>query len=204
MAFIPVPSVAKAALVYTFTGQQVVNTLYFRQDSAWGTDDLTLLAESLVDWHLSHLKAVLSANIGLTAVECTDLSSENGAVITEVVNPIEYGSLSGASAPANVAAVVTFRTALRGRSFRGRNYVGGLAMSQLGNAVDLDGAAVTAILAAYSLLSEVETATSATHVVVSRYHAGAARSEGIGTTVSAYTMDAHVDSQRRRLAGRGI
>jgi hypothetical protein len=44
----------------------------------------------------------------------------------------------------------------------------------------------------------------AVHVVVSRYHLGAPRVTGIATPVITYlATDNNVDSQRRRLTGRG-
>ena len=105
--------------------------------------------------------------------------------------------ISGSSLPGNVAFVLSFRTANRGRSGRGRNYIGGL------NEDDVTGNLLTEAKAnlfrdAYSAFLS-EALFPYRWVVVSRYNDGVKRAEGLVQTVTTvlYT-DLTVDSMRGR------
>lgn len=112
--------------------------------------------------------------------------------------------------PGNVTMSVSFRTALRGRSFRGRNYVAGLTEDQVAGNIFISTLSAS-WKAAYEAIAAAIASTGWTWVVVSRFSGVDAvtkepipRAAGVTTPVlSVIVVDDFVDSQRRRLAGRG-
>jgi hypothetical protein len=105
--------------------------------------------------------------------------------------------------PNSNALVLTKRTALRGRSYRGRIYVPGLIEGQVtANAVS--SAYQTNYLNFWNgLLTITTTQNSFEMVVFSKKQNGSWLAQGILTPVIGFTTDGQVDSQRRRLPGRG-
>jgi len=106
--------------------------------------------------------------------------------------------------PFNCAHCVSFRTANRGRSGRGRNYVMGLSDSEAAASaiqttrLNLDVNAYAALVGAGTFVAGLQ------FCVVSRYSGGAPRSVAlIQPITSVLSVDATIDSQRRRLPGRG-
>jgi len=111
--------------------------------------------------------------------------------------------------PNNVAVTVSFRTGLSGRFARGRNYVSGLSEDAVVlNTVD--SAVLADIQAGYEALQDVASDNTSTWVVVSRFSGvdgdgvPIPRVEGVTTPITAVIIvDSIIDSQRRRLPGRG-
>lgn len=206
MSQAPVPYVAKVAVEQGYQFQDIVNTLYFKKDAgtAWSDSDLASLNDAMVTWWTAHMQSILCQNLGLMAVTSTDLTTENGPSVTTAVSPVEYGTVATDGLTTSVALVVTFRTGLRGRSYRGRNYISGIPLAGAETETDATSAFLNSCLAAYANLDDVELAESCTHVVVSRQHNGVVLTTGDAHTVLSYTGDSHFDSQRRRLAGRGV
>jgi hypothetical protein len=204
MAFIPIPNAIKASLEFTYGGQTIVLTLGWVKASAVQHNDLEDLAGALSDWMDSDLDLNMNSGVSLFNINATDQSSESGESYDLAISPNLPGTLNTGGQPANVAAVCTFRTPLRGRSYRGRAYLGGLDSSQISNATRLTTNAASAIVNAFSGLVDVGTPLSLVHAVFSRFHNGTPRTVGVATEVTQYTIDTAIDSQRRRLYGRGI
>jgi hypothetical protein len=204
IAFISALNTAKVVLEQLFGSQTMANILYFANSAGWDEPGLTELAEAVRDWWIANMQPLINAGSALTAVTATDVESATGPTVTVPVSPAEEGALTGAALPTNCAIVVTFRAAGRGRSSRGRNYIGGLDADTLASNTDMNVPSLGNFTAAYEDLSDVELATGATHVVVSYYHEKAPRTTALVQPVQAVTGDTHLDSQRRRLAGRGI
>jgi hypothetical protein len=115
----------------------------------------------------------------------------------------------GDPTPANVSLAVSFRTAGRGRSSRGRNYFVGFVDDQVtGNVVNNSDA--VDIRNAYAALIAAAATANVSWVVVSRFSGVDAdgkpipRAAGVTSLINAVSLvDNDVDSQRRRLNGRG-
>jgi hypothetical protein len=106
--------------------------------------------------------------------------------------------------PNNVALCLSFRSSGRGRSSRGRNYISGFPEGYVsGN--DIDTTLADALVVAYEELKDAATFTDDwTWIVYSRFQNGNARPEALIAPVDAVVLtDYTVDSQRRRLPGRG-
>lgn len=203
MAFIPVPNVLQVELIYLWAGQVVETVLHYQPDGAISVPEMSGLAANMVTWYDVQMQPLHHTSIQLTQVKVTDLSTDSAPVINYTTGLPLVGTVGADGLPNNVALVITKRTAMRGRSYRGRIYHPGLAESQCaGNQVA--GATVTSLLAAYNLLLTQTVSAETYHmVVVSRQHNNAVLDEGVATLVASLDTDGFVDSQRRRLPGRG-
>lgn len=205
MAFIPVPTVASVRLVGRIDGQTTNNTLYFASENPPITlDQLQALADAIGNWYTTTVLTFLSNSYTFEIAYARDLTTQAGFQTYNNVGG-GGGGIGGAFAPNNVAPVVTFRSAIAGRSGRGRNYVPAVPMTAIdGNR--LESFWMTDIQAAYaSILPDGSLKPEGwTWVVVSRYEGGAPRPAGVASAViqCGFTDDV-VDSQRRRLPGRG-
>ena len=203
MVTVPVDSVAEVELIISLYGQRCENTLYFRQSGAWTAENMDLLAASMVAWYTANIAPLQNNNTSLVLVRVTDLSADGQGIEYAEGLPVNGTYAVGDGMPNNVTAAIKFSTALRGRSYRGRNYVVGLTSAQISANTLLSTTAV-AYQAAYSLLMSLESGTlDPDWVVVSRYHDKAVRTAGVATTITHVSMNLDLDSQRRRLNGRG-
>lgn len=203
MAFIEIPNVALVELVYNHLGEVCENTLYIRDPAGWTFSKLDDLCALMKGWWDTEMQALASAATSLDKIIATDQADANGPTALYTTGLPLAGTAASAPMPGNVTAATTFLTDLRGRSYRGRNYFVGLVENAVtGNA--LDSSYQAGIQAAYEALPALLTAEGWTHVVASRYTGKAPRGTGISTTVSAYRTEQYIDSQRRRLAGRGL
>jgi tetrahydromethanopterin S-methyltransferase subunit G len=114
------------------------------------------------------------------------------------------GLINSEAMPNNVAVCATITTAERGRAGRGRIYLAGISRGQTEQSyVKPD--VVTAINGKLDdLLSQLE-AASFRMGVYSRFYKKAKRDIGKFTPATSFAvMDSVLDSQRRRLPGRGV
>lgn len=204
MPFVPVPDTVLAELRFDYFGQKVENTLYFRKLGGSSIAQAVGLMNDLELWWTTLLSDYLSEDISLRELNVTDLSSASGYSVSQATpTPNPKGAIAAAGLPGSVAICVSFRTPNRGRSFRGRNYVAGLAETTVaGN--ELDATRVAGILGSYQGLPSMIVTTPWDWVVVSRESGGVDRVTGLSTEItSVVIVDDFVDSQRRRLTGRG-
>jgi hypothetical protein len=201
--FIPVPGVLQANVRYVLEGQQIENVLCFRYDGTpFGTAATTIWGILNTSWWPS-LRAQISTECVNTETYMVDLSDEAGPVASfgPFTNPA--GAASGPPVPLNAALCITHRTANRGRSYRGRTFIAGIAKSiQFGSY--LTQSAVDAMAASFIDLGSDALTADVPFVVVSRHHNKAPRVTGIDTVVTlSVARDNVLDSQRRRTPGRG-
>lgn len=210
MPFVPVANVALAELRMTLESQDVENTLWFRFGSTPTAAMLTDLNNELLAWWIDAYAPLVSTAVSLREIVCTDQTSATGPQVSLPAPPGSDGTDSAPPLPNNVTLAVSFRTALRGRSFRGRNYIVGITEdSNTGS--EVTGAYASAVSAAYEqLLSGGGVLGDEIWVVASRFSGvdvnghPIPRVAGISTPItSVVVVDLTIDSQRRRLPGRG-
>jgi hypothetical protein len=205
MVFVPALNTAQANLRFTFDSQQAENTLYFQKAGGPITQpELDTLGSDLATWWDVNLRQALSSTLVMREVYLVDLTSQTSASATYTPGTPLQGGDTTQPLPNNVSFAVSFRTAGRGRSARGRNYIAGLTEQNVtGN--ELVTTMVTYIVDAYKELLDPATLGSIwTWSVVSRFQNKAARASALVQPITAVsTTDAVVDSQRKRLPGRG-
>lgn len=205
MTFVPVLNTVQTNLKFVGpNGQTVENILYWVRDTAWTVGDLADLAIAIATRWNAGPRAQTIASYALNSVYARDLTTENSAVYENFIVPPAAGTRAGNNMPANVTWAIKFSTGIAGRSFRGRNYLVGLAEAEItGDYISSTYGA--AYLAAWSaMIAAVETDADVIHCVVSRYSNGVPRVAGLATPVISYgSADLRVDTQRRRLAESG-
>lgn len=210
MASVPVANTAEAEVRMLLDAQHVENTLYFEYGAPPDASQLLSLGNGLISWWTTNMAPLTPASTVLSEVVCTDLTTPTGPQATAVPLASTPGTMGTTVLPSNDSFTISFRTALRGRSYRGRNYIVGLGASQVaGNNMVLGYA--DAFVTAYEALFALATAEGCTWVVVSRYSGvdpvtkkPIPRAAGVVTPITTVLyVDLVVDSQRRRLPGRG-
>jgi hypothetical protein len=190
-------------LLYTQDNQQLENTLYFEGVAEWTAATLDQLALVMITWWVTNYGPNISSGLSFRGVKATSLESDTAPSIERAPATPQVGGNANPAMPQNVTAAIKFVTAQRGRSGRGRNYIAGLTEDNVtGNQLAV--AAATAFENAYSALFDLTYPNDAQWVVVSRFEDNAPRTTGLTNAVIAATfVDLIIDSQRRRLPGRG-
>lgn len=203
MPFVPFANTAECEVRYELDGQKVENTLYFTQADAYTSGSLGNLATIVLDWAVASLLPLQNNVCLLREVFARDLSTEDGLAAVAAADSGALGA-AGPGAPNNSTICVSFRSGVTGRSQRGRNYLIGLPVSAMANTNHVSNAYQGEIIVAYNTLKGDAQDEGFTHVIASRRHNKDWRAVGQTTQVVSYTfVDATVDSQRRRLPGRG-
>lgn len=210
MPFVPVPNTIAVDVVYLLGGQRVENTLYFERGDGWDVASITAWLTDLRAWISEELMPSLSAALEFIELAARLLDTASSIGIVNTISPVVSGGVAGDAVSNNVSYTISFRTGLTGRSFRGRNYVPGLPVTSVAGNTIAAGTR-TALLAFYDGLRSLGGDNGIAWVVVSRFSGvdpttgdPIPRTTGVTTVIqSVGTFDVTVDSQRRRLPGRG-
>lgn len=199
MVFIPATNTLRITLEYTLNGNVVVNVFYLRKNAPILSVNLNTVAASLVSWYTTYVKPHVNSGLSLNKIILRDMTTANSATLDYIVNPAVVGAGVDAPLPANVAQVVTLRTGLSGRSYRGRVYMAGLGEAQVtGN--DVNSTTSVGMATAWLNLNSFVTAQGFELVIASFRANGAPRANAVLTPVNSYFSAGRVDTQRRRLA----
>lgn len=205
MEFIPVENTVEINVRFLLHTQQCENVLSFtRNEGEVNPDNMKTLAQALSAYWIANFIPYQSYQASLREIYVVDLNTDTSPTYTETAGlPVAGGNL-GDAAPGGTTLCYSFRTAARGRSGRGRNYFIGIPKPQLvGNAVISTYA--DDVLSGYAgLVGPDSLAPGWTWCVVSRFLNGSPRTAGVVREIQAATLvNTYVDSQRRRLEGRG-
>lgn len=212
MPFVPVPGTAQVEAIYLLDGQICENVNYYFKDSAVTATDLATLLAAHNNAIQDHLLGALDGACSLERVVGRMIDTADGIVGIDVTGLPATGTSGDEPEPNNVTACVSLRTGRAGRSFRGRNYIVGLPdAATTGNTLTPTFRSI--VLGYYDQLLALQADIGWQLVVVSRFSGftivdgkkvPTPRVEGIATAVTAAIfVDNTVDSQRRRLPGRG-
>jgi len=200
--FQPAPGIAKVEMRFTHQAQKVENVFHVRQSGAATVASLTAIAELFKNaW-----RTVISTEVVLVAtldsVVVTDLSVVNGLAVVDTALLPSAGQRNEADLPMNVTIAISWHTGLAGKSFRGRTYHVGIPQSvTVGSRINA--AYHTGLVNVYEYLRSNAASSGTPMVVLSRRTAKAFRANAIGTDITSMSLDDVLDSQRRRLPGRG-
>lgn len=206
MAFIALVGGVRVVINGLWNGQVTQNTLYFQTEGL--TDptavEVNALANQIDDWFSSSILPNLNESFSYISVEATAINVGFGWQATAAANA-GPGGVTGESMPNNVNPCISFRGAQVGRLSRGRNYVPGISTSDvLGNEIDADW--MLQIASGYNELTSAGAfdPPGFNWVVASFFLNGAPRGAAVATQITTVLFtDNIVDSQRRRLPGRG-
>lgn len=116
----------RCAVRYTCEGHNIVNTLWFHKLGDFAASDGEALANELDIWAAGNIMPQMASTVVYQEVTVYDMRSTDSWVVINDDNTGAVGTNVGNVLPLNSAMTVTFLTARRGRSYRGRNYVSGL------------------------------------------------------------------------------
>lgn len=205
MTFIPTIDTARVTLNFSQGTQTGVNVLWFKKSSAIAAADLTTLAIDLWNWWDTYGDPTMCDQGVLNSIDAIQQDTSTSPSVNYAgASPIT-GTAVGTGAPLNCTIVSSFRTANRGRSSRGRFYSYALSETDTNNnGITIGSGLQTALSVMWANLSGFISPDGWTHVVVSKQLDLVARTAGFAQPVTSYIIDTALDSQRRRLLGRGI
>jgi len=198
-----VPDVAQVRLEGRIDGQLTLNNLYFEVSGGGITPvNIATLANAVAAWFLDELTPELSQDWSAVRVQAFDLGDPAGAAAT--ATSAGPGGVAGESAPNNVAACISIRTASRGRSGRGRNFLPGVPNSLI-TLNTLDNTFMATLVSVYEQLIGPGTFLAGwQQVIVSYYTAGALRvAPLVQPVVGVEFTTPYVRSMRSREIGHG-
>jgi len=190
------PLVVKVAMVFRADTRHFVNTLHVQDASGWDLASMEALAAEVVDWWNDNYKDACSNQVNLEQVQVRLLDPSNPLAVDYTTGLPITGNRSSIHEPYNVTTTISWRTGLAGRKYRGRIYVPGLTEDET-NTDDTIASFVVTILAAaaQSLITRIGALTHnlvVFHVLTNTF-----------TEITSYVIENILDSQRRRLPGRG-
>ena len=210
MAFIPAENGIKVELNYLQQGENTANVFYLRNANPVNAGILSDLGIIVRDWWIANMAPLTTQSTSLQTIILTDLTEEDSFQVTISSDLPEVGSAGIAPAPNNVTVVTKFTTGLTGRSNRGRSYFAGLDLgdtvsgNQMVSATFADdlGEAWEALLTALSVTDA--------RLVIASFYSGVdgdgkpiPRAAAVMNNVIEASVNPVLDSQRRRLPGRG-
>lgn len=200
-----VPAAIGAVIRMKCIGQDVVNTLGFvRNTPATPTPgEVQTLAQVLSQAWVNNILPQLPSQVTLEMVTTRDITQQGGPVSEYSGDAGEPGMLVGNLLPNSNTIAVSFRTGFAGAANRGRNYWAALMESEVTDST-VAGTKINLIIAAYAALSGAGTIMPGWQwAVISRKLVPPLIVGRALPIVSVVVTDSVVDSQRRRLPGRG-
>lgn len=205
MAFQPAPNVLQAQIRLTMPGNVLAeNVLHFLK-TGYTVADAQDLADAVDGWVGTDLLDVLSTGVTYRETYVKGLGSALDVQATADTNAGAGSVGTSAFVPNSAAVAVKLMSGLTGRSGRGRVFHPLIAPSQLASQVAVDPTAAAAIATVWSNLIDVAATAGFTWGILSRIQEGVPLASAIlYPIVNAVVQDLFIDSQRRRLGGRGV
>lgn len=203
MPFIPVPNGIQLCFLFTSDAQNWQFCLTLQKSA--GAPTSTDLQQATADgqaWWTSFLKGALTNQNQLREIVATDLTAQGAPQNRVTVN--ETGTGAGTAGPLSNAVVISHRTAKRGRSYRGRSFISGWPGSQLQTMNTLVGSTATAFANGFASLRTTLDGHGIDQVIATRQHNNQVVTPAETNEVISTVVDTLIDSQRRRLTGRGM
>jgi hypothetical protein len=205
MAFVTIEYCAAVEIRLTFDTVWCALTLGFDRGAPIAPTVLQNLVDGLAEWWYTYARPLTSSLTVLREVYARDLTFYGAKTAVSYNHAGSAGTLTtGPVFPANCAFSVSFRTALRGRANRGRNYWLGFGDYQRSGPSELSTTYVNQLIGLYERLlpGGSNDPTPFIWSVLSRQLDGVPGGRAIPIT-AVIAVDNYIDSQRRRLPGRG-
>jgi hypothetical protein len=201
--FVPAPNAVQVSMIFDYFGQQVVNVFNVQVPVAVTGTIRGIIAGIFATWWSNNQKPLHVADMKLVRVKVTSLDAANSPSLELNITPPEAGTSGSTDSVSGSAVVITHRTALRGRNYRGRTYLAGWPEGQRTNNVQMVLSYLTSCITSFGALVSAITTAGYSLVVLSKMVNKAYRGTALTTAVTGFTADTFIDSQRRRLGGRG-
>jgi hypothetical protein len=206
MAFVTIANAAAIEIRLLFNLQRCALTLGFQKPGAITQAQLDHLTHLIAVWWQNNGRHLVGNQVMLVEVYGRDLTTYGGITSIDTDYSGNYGDMyTEEHLPQNCSLCVSFRTALRGRANRGRNYWLGFGIHQMDTTNYVKQEFVDDLLEMYEKILPGGSADPTPFVwsVLSRQLDGVPIGRAIPIT-NVLCVDRVVDSQRRRLPGRGL
>jgi len=195
------PAIAKVALVGNRDTRQWVNVFHVHKTSGViVAADLQPIAQAFYSWWHTFMRAQLPAAILLDVIQVRKLDRGNPLALDYTSNLPEAGSgqsTNDSLLPADATITTSWRTGLAGRKYRGRNYLPALTIGSVTQDDRINSNLIAKMTAtALNYIGSINGIGGFTPCI---YHCNT----GLQDEVISFVIDAIIDSQRRRLPGRG-
>jgi hypothetical protein len=203
--FIPVPNVFKVQLVYTLYSQRIENVFNVRSGGGLAVADADRIQTVFSTWWNTNARPQVSISTSLVLMVFDALDAAASLHKEYTTGWTAVGSNGSAALPGGSTTSIKLATGTRGRSYRGRIYWPGLPAANV-TAGLISTAYRDALATAVNALRTSLAADVASDklVVVSYCANGVWRTTGVATEITSASGHTLVDSQRRRLIGRGL
>jgi hypothetical protein len=205
MPFVPSPRIIQIVAEGTYQGQEVVSVhhCHLAGAGAIGEGALINFAVLYKNWFDTTGKKLYQLSYGLEKVVVRDLTTETSVQIEYTTGLPILGTRAGGTMPTNLACVLSKRTGVPGRSYRGRTYLTGQIPADVHDTL-FNLSYLKEVVAAFQALFEAWQGLANVLVVVySKINNGGFRGEGIGTPIKTLRADIYGDSMYKRLPKRG-
>jgi hypothetical protein len=197
------PNIVKVAMIFQRDTREFVNTFHVHSDTGWNVSSMTTLANSVVTWWTTVYRLTSTAQVALAAVQVRLYDPLNPLAVDIPVSPPVAGTRGTTAEAGNVSVAMSERTGLAGRAFRGRIFAPCVGESDVTITDTLISAAV--VLFGNAIANLVFGALPAGNILHIFHRPGLVPKprDNTSTPVITYVVESLVDSQRRRLSGRG-
>lgn len=204
MAFVPAVNVVELQFRFTNDGQQTENRIHINVGTTPNSHHLSVINELAFGWYEGNMVDLEPTSLTLREIYSKSLETQPGPEATLSTGLPLAGTVAFQALPSNATIAVSLRSGSTGRSSRGRWYWQQLTE----NIVDVNtvGTGMQAdILAALRNLQSAISSAGYDWVIVSYRTNNAPRVGGpvYFSVADIILVDATIDSQRRRLPGRG-
>lgn len=189
-----------------YLSAELLAVLGFRQRASGGGGTFAQLCTDFKIAAQSNYVNGKSTGFTITEYNVIDVVPGTAATYQETPSPTPTGSDGGTPGPPATCAVVTWNTALKGRSYRGRTYMGGYAQTSFPSGLVIASVQTTITTwANYMITRYGPSGTSAVWEfgIISRVSGGVGRPTPIFTPVTGWASDWIARQQRRREVGVG-
>lgn len=192
---------AEVVMQYELQGEIVENVYYVLGTAEWTIGLLSSLCTDFAGWETDIASPHRCVGTTCQRISAIDRSTETGPRVDQTVTIA--GTAVEEPVSNNVTIAVSWRTAKRGRRYRGRTFYVGLGSGFLAvGAQSVTAAAVPIIIGMYTNLMGVAFANGGKMVVAHQVEGGVRITPGtVEPITSVILVDQFIDSQRRRLPG---
>lgn len=190
------PLICRVNMVFSRDTRTFNNTFHVYRAAGWSLATMTTLATAFESWWNANYKTFVWTGIALTQIQVRNYNPVLPLAYDYTPSTPISGLATGSPDPASATLATSWRTGLAGRKYRGRFYTVGMLE---GHSQDNDTVTGAYVVAAGTAASTLIANLVAAGFSLMIFH----RIDNTFTQVVSTVVENLVDSQRRRLAGRG-
>jgi len=204
MGFVVAPGVARVEMIYLHHLQFVENVFHVQVDPTGPLTEAELDAvrDTFRLWHVNNLRSQQTTAAILQRIEVRDMTAADALAKVYPCTVNCAGTFAGTGTPGGTTIAIKWTTGYAGRSRRGRTYHIGMGVNMI-TANQINAGTQASLQTAYTALITACNAASTPLVVYSRHSGGVDRDIAVITPIASASVDANIDSMRRRLTGEG-